>query len=68
MISLPPPVNSGMYRHTGASSSMRPRSICCTARMEVNSLVSEARSKTVSSAIAIRSASGNSRTRSVRPS
>ncbi|GAB2325309.1 hypothetical protein STREPTOSP366_05210 [Streptomyces variabilis] len=51
---------SGRYEATGASSSTRPRSICCTARIEVNSFDTDARSKTVSSAIGIRWSGGNS--------
>lgn len=53
-------MKSGRYEATAASSSRAPRSICWTARSEVNSLEIEARSKTVSSAIAICWSAGNS--------
>lgn len=57
---LPARPNSGRYEATGASSSSAPRSSCCTARIEVNSLETDARSKTVSAAMGICSAGGNS--------
>ncbi|OEV17800.1 hypothetical protein AN221_26180 [Streptomyces nanshensis] len=60
MSCLPPPAKSGRYEATAASSSSAPRSICCTARIDVNSLEIEARSKTVSSAIGICCSAGNS--------
>lgn len=60
MSCLPPPAKSGRYDATFASRSSAPRSICCTARIEVNSLDTDARSKTVSSAIAICWSAGNS--------
>lgn len=60
MSCLPPPAKSGRYEATFASSSSVPRSICCTARIEVNSFDTEARSKTVSSAMGICWSGGNS--------
>jgi hypothetical protein len=60
MSCLPAPPKSGRYEATFASSSNSPRSICCTARIDVNSFDTEARSKTVSRAIAICWSAGNS--------
>ena len=60
MSCLPARAKSGRYEATFAYSSSVPRSICCTARIEVKSFDTDARSKTVSSAIGICSPGGNS--------
>ncbi|GAA3506176.1 hypothetical protein GCM10019016_132910 [Streptomyces prasinosporus] len=57
---LPARPKSGRWEATVVSSPSAPRSICCTARIEVNSFDTEARSKTVSRAIGICCSAGNS--------
>ncbi len=52
--------NPGRYRATGVSSPIRPRSTSCRVATEVNSFVTEAMSKTVSSRIGTRSSGGSS--------
>ncbi|CAM5478968.1 hypothetical protein SGRIM128S_07685 [Streptomyces griseomycini] len=61
-------VKSGRYAPTRASMPSVPRSICCTAATEVNSLVRDARSKGVSTVIGTRSAGGSSTAVSVSAS
>ena len=58
--SLPLAANSGRYAATGASSSTLPSSMSCTAAMEVKSLETEARSKTVSSRMGTHCSRGSS--------